>query len=227
MKKTKLLSVAILFVISFQLHSQNTSLQIGFGMHQDVHLGHTITIDSILIEPYSIKDEFRPIGMIAFQKRFKENIQFEVGLSYSITYYGYIVSIYNPVFNSFPKKIGVRRSHTFTFPLNINVALTNKLYAKAGISVTLGILDPYQPIYFDNTPAINDIYNDMQNIFKPNSFNGGFGIGYEIWRFDIVYFKKIALTKMTKSISINNKQYEVFGSFYSNTFTVFYNFKLK
>ena len=44
------------FLISNQLHSQNSSLRIGFGMHQDIHYGINHVIDSILIEPYSIKD---------------------------------------------------------------------------------------------------------------------------------------------------------------------------
>jgi hypothetical protein len=215
------------FLISIQLHSQNTSLQIGFGMHQDVHFGSNHVIDSIFIGPYSIKDDYRPIGMISYQKKFKEKIEIEVGFSYSKTYYSYIVGIFNPTFNSFTRKVGVRTAHTLTFPININIALTKKLYVKAGLSATIGILGSSNPIYFNDTPEINDIYNSMQNIFKPNSVNYGFGGGYKIYRFDIVYFRKSAISKVTKAIIVNNKEYEIFGKFYSNTISLFYTFKLK
>ncbi len=216
-----------LFLISNQLHSQNTSLQIGFGMHQDIHFGSNHVIDSILIGPYSIKDGYRPIGVISYQKRFKDKFEIEVGFNYSKTYYSYIVGIYNPTFNSFTRKVGVRAAYTLTFPININIALTKKLYAKAGLSATIGILGSSNPIYFKNTPEINDIYNSMQNIFKPNSVNYGFGGGYKIYRFDIVYFRKVSIGKITKAINVNNKEYEVFGKFYSNTVSLLYNFKLK
>jgi hypothetical protein len=227
MKKINIVIATILFFTSFQLHSQNASLQIGFGMHQDVHFGSNHVIDSILIGPNSIKDGYRPIGMITYQKRFKEKFEIEIGFSYSKTYYSYIVGIYNPTFNSFTEKVGVRSSHTLTFPLNINIALTNKLYVKAGLSVSLGILGSSNPIYFNKTPEINDIYNSMQNIFKPNSINYGFGGGYKIWRFDIVYFRKVSIGKVTNTINVNNKEYEIFGKFYSNTISLFYNFILK
>ena len=202
-------------------------MQIGFGMHQDVHFGLNRVIDSILIGPNSITDDFRPIGMISYQKRFNDKLEIEIGFSYSNTYYSYIVGIYNPAFNSFTKKVGVRRAHTFTFPVNINIALTNKLYVKAGLSASFGILGSSNPIYFNNTPAINDIYNSMQNIFRPNSINYGFGGGYKIMGFDIVYFRKVSIGKVTNAINVNNKEYEIFGKFYSNTISLFYNFILK
>ena len=215
------------FLLSIQLHSQNTSLRIGFGMHQDIHYGINHVIDSILIGPYSIKDGYRPIGMISYQKRFNNKIEIEVGFSYSKTYHSYIVGSYNPTFNSFTRKVGVRAAYTLTFPININIALTKKLYAKAGLSATIGILGSSNPIYFKNTPEINDIYNSMQNIFKPNFVNYGFGGGYKIYRFDIVYFRKVAFGIITKPIIVNNKEYEIFGKFYSNTISLLYTFKLK
>ena len=227
MKKINIVIVLSLFFASAQLHSQNSSLQIGFGMQQNVHLGSTIILDSILIKPYKVKDDFRPVGIIWYQKRFKDKFEIEIGFSYSKTYNSYIVGLYDTYFHFFTRKVGVRVSHAFTFPLNINVALTNNLYAKVGISATLGILNPYNPIYFDDTPVIDNIYNSMQNIFKPNSVNYSFGGGYKIWRFDIVYFRKIAINKVTKPINVNNKDYEIFGKFYSNTISVFYNFILK
>ena len=110
-----------LFLLSIQVHSQNTSLQIGFGMHQDVHFGSNHVIDSILIGPYSIKDGYRPIGMISYQKKFNDKIEIEVGFTYSKTYYDYIVGIYNPTFKSFTSKVGVRTAHTLNFPININI----------------------------------------------------------------------------------------------------------
>ena len=227
MKKTNIVISAILIFASIQLYSQNASLQIGFGMHQDVHFGLNRVIDSILIGPNSITDDFRPIGMISYQKRFNDKLEIEIGFSYSNTYYSYIVGIYNPAFNSFTKKVGVRRAHTFTFPVNINIALTTKLYVKAGLSASFGILGSSNPIYFNNTPAINDIYNSMQNIFRPNSINYGFGGGYKIRGFDIVYFRKVSIGKVTNAINVNNKEYEIFGKFYSNTISLFYNFILK
>ncbi|MCF6240970.1 MAG: hypothetical protein L3J74_06440 [Bacteroidales bacterium] len=227
MKNTNIVIIIILFLTPVQLYSQKSFIQIGFGMHQDIHMGATLILDTILIEPYSIKDEYRPTGMISYQKRFKDKFEIEIGFGYSITYYGYIVGLYNSVFNSFTKKIGTRAAHTFTFPINVNISLTKRLYVKTGISATLGILKPSKPIYFNDTPEINGIYNSMQNIFKPNSINYGFGLGYKIWRFDIVYFRKNTIGKVTKPININNKDYEVFGRFYSNTFSIFYNFMLK
>ena len=216
-----------LFMISIRLHSQNTYLQIGFGMHEDVHFGSNYVIDSIFIGPYSIKDDYRPIGMISYQKKVKDKIEIEVGFSYSKTYYSYIVGSYNPSFNSFTRKVGVRAAHTLTFPININIAITKKLYVKAGLSATIGILGSSNPIYFNDTPEINDIYNSMQNIFTPNSVNYGFGGGYKIYRFDIVYCRKVSIGKVTKAIIVNNKEYEIFGKFYSNTISLLYSFKLK
>jgi len=216
-----------LFLLSIQVHSQNTSLQIGFGMHQDVHFGSNHVIDSILIGPYSIKDGYRPIGMISYQKKFNDKIEIEVGFTYSKTYYDYIVGIYNPTFKSFTSKVGVRTAHTLNFPININIAITKKLYVKAGLSASIGILGSSNSIYFNDTPEINDIYNSMQSIFKPNSVNYGFGGGYKIYRFDIVYFRKAPIGKVTKTIIVNNKVYEIFGKFYSNTISLFYTFKLK
>lgn len=227
MKKLNIVISTILFFASIQIYGQNASLQIGFGMHQDVHYGLNQFVDSILIGPYSINDDYRPIGMISYQKRFKDKFEIEIGVSYSNTYYSYIVGIYNPTFNSFTKKVGVRRAYTFTFPVNINISLTNRLYVKAGLSASLGILGSNNPIYFNNTPEINDIYNSMQNIFKPNSINYGFGGGYKIRRFDIVYFRKVSIGKVTKTINVNNREYEIFDKFYSNTISLFYNFILK
>lgn len=65
------------------------------------------------------------------------------------------------------------------------------------------------------------------SIFLPNSVNYGYGGGYKIWRFDMVYFRKVSFGKMTKAINVNNKEYEIFGRFYSNTISLFYNIKLK
>lgn len=227
MKKINIVISTILFFTSIQIYSQNASLQIGFGMHQDVHFGVNHIIDSILIGPYSIKDGYRPIGMISYQKRLNDRFEIELGFSYSNTYHSYIVGIYNPTFQSFTEKVGVRRAYTFTFPVNINILLTNKLYVKAGLSASLGILSSNNPINFNDTPEINDIYNSMQNIFKPNSINYCFGGGYKIRRFDIVYFRKAPIGKVTKTINVNNKEYEIFGKFYSNTISLFYNFILK
>lgn len=227
MKEIKIIFVTVFFLVSIQLHSQNSSIQIGFGMNQNIHLGADVILDSILIKPYSIQDEYRPIGIISFQKRVNDKFEIEIGFSYSKTYNSYIVGIYNTTFSSFTKKVGIRAAHTFTFPININISFTKRLYVKAGISASLGVLESSNPVYFDNTPAIKDIYNSMQNIFKPHSINYGFGSAYKIWRFDIVYFRKIAISKMTKPISIKNKEYEIFGKFYSNTISVYYNFMLK
>jgi hypothetical protein len=227
MKNLNIVISIILFMVSIQIYSQNNSLQIGFGMHQDLHFGVNQFIDSILIGPNSIKDDYRPIAMISYQKRFKDKFEIEVGINYSNTYYSYIVGIYNPTFKSYTRKVGVRTSHTFTFPVNINISLTNKLYVKAGLSASLGILGSNSPIYFNNTPEINDVYNSMQNIFKPNSINYGYGGGYKIRRFDIVYFRKVAISKVTEAIKVNNREYEIFGKFYSNTVSLFYNFRLK
>ena len=227
MKKINIIISTILLFTSIQIYSQNASLQIGFGMHQDVHFGSNQVIDSILIGPYSIKDGYRPIGMISYQKRFKDKFEIEVGFSYSNTYYSYVVGIYNQTFNSFTEKVGVRTAHTLTFPININITLTNKFYVKAGLSASLGILGSSNPLYFNDTPEINDIYNSMQNIFKPNSVNYGFGGGYKIGRFDIVYFRKVSIGIMTKAIIVNNKEYEIFRKFYSNTISLIYNFLLK
>lgn len=227
MENINIVIITTLFLASVQLYSQNSSIQVGFGMHQDVHLGSTIILDSILIEPYSIKDEFRPIGTVSYQKKFKDKFEIEIGLSYSKIYNSYIVGLYNTYFNSFTRKVGVRVAYTFTLPLNLNIELTKRLYIKAGLSASLGILKSSNPVYFDKTPEINDIYNSMQNIFKPNSINYGFGGGYKIWRFDIVYFRKVSIGKMTKPIKVNKKEYEIFGKFYSNTISLFYNFTLK
>jgi hypothetical protein len=173
--------------------------------------------------PHSLIDEFRPIGAISFQKRINNKFEIETGINYSKTYFSYLVGIYDPTFNSFTKKVGGRVANTFTFPININIALTNKLYVKAGLSVSLGVLGSSNPIYFNNTPEINDIYNSMQNIFKPNSINYGFGCGYKIWKFDLVYFRKVAMNKVAKPINVNNADYKIFDRFSSNSISLFYN----
>ncbi len=67
----------------------------------------------------------------------------------------------------------------------------------------------------------------MQNIPKPSSLNYGYGIGYKIWRFDLVYFRKITLSKVARPVTINNVAYIVYDKKYSNIISVFYNFKLK
>ena len=101
--------------------------------------------------------------------------------------------------------------------------MTKKLYVKAGLSVSLGVLGSSNPVYFNNTPEINDIYNSMQNIFKPNSINYGFGCGYKIWKFDLVYFRKVAMNKVAKPINVNNADYKIFDRFSSNSISLFYN----
>ena len=227
MKIKNIVIITILLFISIQLYSQKSSLQFGFGMHQDVHFGSNHVIDSILIGPNSIKDDYRPIGIISYQKRFKDKFEIEIGLSYSMTYHSYIVGLYNPVFNSFIKKVGISRAHTFIIPININIPLTNKLYVKAGLAASLGILDSNNQVTFDNSPTLDNIYNSMQNIYNSNSINYGFGFGYKVRRFDIVFFRKVSFGKVTKPINVNNKEYEIFGKFYSNTISLFYNFILK
>jgi hypothetical protein len=227
MKNIFILIFALNFFFTFQIHSQNANFQAGFGMHQDIHMGLDHFIDSIMIGPNAIIDEFRPFGTISYQKRFKNKFEIEIGLSYSKTYFSYIVSIYNSTFNSYTRKVGVRVANNFNFPVNINVALTDKLYAKAGFSASFGIMGPKHQLHFINTPEINEIYNSMQDIFKRHSINYGFGGGYKIWRFDLVYFRRVSLGKMTKAIDVNNKKYEIFGKFYSNTVSLFYNFTQK
>jgi hypothetical protein len=197
-------------------------------MHQDIFSGYTHIIDSFLIKPYTPIDEFRLMSAITYQKKFKNKFEIEVGVSYSKTYYSYILGLYDSTFNDFTKTVGVSMAHTFTFPINVNFAVTESLYVKAGVSASIGILQKNPPIYFYNSPKIfNDLYNSMHNISKPNSINYGYGVGYKIWRFDMVYFRKVTISKIAKPININNIDYIVYDKKYSNTISIFYNIKLK
>lgn len=223
--RMKILAVIIITVfLQIQLFSQKSSLQIGFGMHQDMYSGYSHVVDSFLIRPI-YPDELRPMGTILYQRKFTDKI--EIGLSYSKTYYSYAVGLFKPELNDYVEKIGFRIVNVFNVPVNVNFTLMRNLYLKGGVSVNLGILNSYKPMSFDKIPEIDDIYNSMQTIIKPHSLNYGFGIGYKIRRFDIVFYRKHSFGRFANPIKVNDKYYRVFDKFFSNSLSLFYSMKVK
>lgn len=130
--RMKILAVIIITVfLQIQLFSQKSSLQIGFGMHQDMYSGYSHVVDSFLIRPI-YPDELRPMGTILYQRKFTDKIEIETGLNYFRTYYSYAVGLFKPELNDYVEKIGFRIVNVFNVPVNVNFTLMRNLYLKGG-----------------------------------------------------------------------------------------------
>lgn len=222
MKNTTTAIIVFYFLLSFQLYGQKNRLQIGFGMNQNIHTGATYEIDSILIESGSTKDDLRPMVYASFHTTINHILELDFGIGCSNIYHDYVVGLYNQSFNSYTRKVGFKRVTTLTFPINMNFNLPKRFYIKAGFSGSLGFSNNSDSSYFHDTPEINDIYNSMQNIYKPHWFGYGFGCGYKIGRFDINFYRTNSISKLTEPISINEKEYDMHGKFHINSLSISY-----
>ena len=132
------------------------------------------------------------------------------------------MSFYKQSIDGYVRKVGVKRITTLTFPLNANFRFFKGFYAKLGLSASLGIAAKDDIRYFNDTPEINELYNSMQDIFKPHSLGFGLGCSYRIGKFDITYYRRTTISDIAHPVMISDSGYNVFGRLYSNSLSVIY-----
>ena len=189
-------------------------------------MGQQYEIDSLAIAPRRIFDDPGVSFHLLYNHKINNKIYVEAGLKYYTIFNTYYVGQFHPDFG-YIKKVGFVKATTFNIPVNFEYHFKNKIYLVAGLSSSIAILKKRKDFHFNDTPAVDRLYNEAKHMFKPAFLNYGLGVGYRIWRIDVSYLYSNSITEITDPLNYDGNAYLVFQGLEIHHFVLSYFFQIK